>query len=120
MRATDAVHAALSKFSNNIGSKAVRRLRQRRWRGDRRLIRRCRRAASGNVHAPPRTGFDVIAIRSLAQGQRLPSLSPLRRRQYRDLTQSAVKFRHVQGGLLASVASAIANTNNQRHKSQSQ
>src|SRR5208282_2796046 len=83
----------------------------------RRLIRRCRRTAGGNVHAPRRTGLDVIAIRSLGQGQRLPSLSPLRRRQCRDTAQPAVKLRHVHGSLLASQESAIADTNNQRHES---
>src|SRR5208282_3701778 len=117
MRATDAVHAALPKFSDNIGSKPVQRPRHRRWRGGRRLIRRRRCTAAGNVHAPRRTGLDVIAIRSLGQGQRLPSLAPLRRRQSRDPAQPAVKLRHVHGSLLASQESAIADTNNQRHES---
>src|SRR5271165_654554 len=118
MRATDAVNSALPKFSNDIGSKPVQRPHHRRWRERRRLIRRCRRTAGGNVHAPRRTGLDVIAIRSLGQGQRLPSLSPLRRRQCRDTAQPAVKLRHVHGSLLASQESAIADTNNQRHESQ--
>src|SRR3954463_155395 len=117
MRATEAVHAALPKFSNNIASKPVQRLRQRRWRCDRRLVERYRRTAGGNVHAPRRTGLDVIATRSLGQGQRPPSLAPLRRRQCRDPAQPAVKLRHVHGGLLASQVSAIADTNNQRHES---
>src|SRR5271157_2986780 len=118
MRATDAVHAALPKFSDNIGSKPVQRPRHRRWREGRRLIRRRCCTAAGNVHAPRRTGLDVIAIRSLGQGQRLPSLAPLRRRQCRDPAQPAVKLRHVHGSLLASQESAIADTNNQRHESQ--
>src|SRR3954454_4846947 len=111
VRAADAVHAALPKFSNNIASNPVQRLRHRRWR--------CRRTAAGNVHAPQRRSLNVIARRSLGQGQRLPSLLPLPRRQGRNRAQPAVKLRHVHNGLLASVAPAIADTNNQRYKSHS-